>query len=56
MGFAAVGGPMAFEWQTSLLSNLSDDAGADGAAAFADGKAQLLLHGDGRNLLQHLFT
>jgi hypothetical protein len=28
-----------------------DDAGADGAAAFADGEAQALLHGDRRDQL-----
>src|SRR5690606_5684547 len=29
-----------------LLDDARDDAGADGASAFADGEAQLLLHGD----------
>ena len=29
-----------------LFQNLRHDAGADGAAAFADGEAQLLFHGD----------
>src|SRR5581483_8925073 len=29
------------------LQDLGDDAGADGAAAFADGEAQLFFHGDG---------
>src|SRR6185437_12836416 len=31
-------------WFPSLLHNLGDGAGADGAAAFADGEAQALLH------------
>src|ERR1700677_4076253 len=30
----------------SLLDDLADGAGADGASAFADGEAQALLHGD----------
>src|SRR5690349_3380128 len=34
-----------------LLQNLGDDAGADGAAALADGEAQALVHGDGRDQL-----
>jgi len=29
-----------------LLHNLGNDAGADGSAAFADGEAQTLFHGD----------
>src|SRR5687767_6560090 len=38
-------------WPNSLLllKNLRHDAGADGAAALADGEAQLLLHRDGRD-------
>ena len=32
-----------------LLYDLGDDAGADGAAAFADRKAQSLVHRDRRN-------
>src|ERR1700723_2078124 len=31
----------------SLLDDLADGSGADGASAFADGEAQTLLHGDG---------
>ena len=31
---------------TALLDDLGDSAGADGAAAFADGEAQALVHGD----------
>src|SRR5690606_22692242 len=39
----------------SLLQDLGDDAGADGAAALADREAQLLLHGDRRDQLdRHL--
>src|ERR1043166_8070922 len=34
-----------------LLDDLGDDAGADGAAALADGRAQLLLHRDRRDQL-----
>src|SRR5262249_4531816 len=34
-----------------LLYDLGDDAGADGAAALADGEAQALVHGDGRDQL-----
>src|SRR5262245_54312743 len=34
-----------------LFDDCGDDAGADGAAAFADGEAQLLLHGDRRDQL-----
>src|SRR5581483_5462123 len=38
-----------------LLQDLGDDAGADGAAAFADGEAQLFFHGDGGDELdRHL--
>jgi hypothetical protein len=32
-----------------LLDDFADNAGADGAASFADGEAKLLLHGDGRD-------
>src|SRR4051812_47627536 len=34
-----------------LLGDLGDPAGADGAAALADGEAQTLLHGDGLDQL-----
>ncbi|VVT18912.1 transposase [Roseovarius sp. EC-SD190] len=34
-----------------LLDDLRHDAGADGAAAFADGEAQAVFHGDGRDQL-----
>src|SRR5262245_14877766 len=34
-----------------LLQDLGDDAGADGAAALADGEAQALVHGD-RHLVE----
>src|SRR5688572_28263464 len=36
-----------------LLDDLRDDARADGLAALADGKAQALLHGDGRDQRHH---
>src|SRR5437763_455052 len=39
---SAIAGP----GPTSLLDDLRDAAGADGAAALADGEAQLLVHGD----------
>src|SRR5688572_3881011 len=39
-------------WQ-SLLDDLGDDAGTDGAAALADGKAQALVHGDRLDQLDH---
>src|SRR5262249_10151929 len=32
-----------------LFDDLDDGSGADGTAAFADGEAQALLHGDGRD-------
>jgi hypothetical protein len=35
-----------------LLDDRSDDAGADGAAAFADGEAQLLFHRDRHDQLE----
>ena len=34
-----------------LLDDLGHHAGADGAAAFADGKAQTFFHGDGGDQL-----
>src|SRR5438067_12374585 len=37
--------------KNQLLDDLRDDAGADGAAAFADGEAQAFLGGDGRDEL-----
>jgi hypothetical protein len=37
--------------QFVLLDDFSDDAGADGAATFADGEAQLLFHRDRRDQL-----
>ena len=40
----------------SLLHDLGDDAGADGAAAFADGEAQLLFHGDRHDQLDVIET
>src|SRR3569833_37278 len=36
-----------------LLHNLRNDAGADGAAAFADGEAQAFFHGDGVDQAHH---
>ena len=33
--------------RSRLFNDLGDDAGADGAAALADGEAQALVHGDG---------
>src|SRR5438270_8811641 len=35
-----------FWLQIVLLNHFGDDAGADGAAAFANGEAQALFHGD----------
>src|SRR5688572_10626568 len=43
---------VAHRWFPSCLGDdLGDDAGADGAAALADGEAQLLLHRDRRDQL-----
>src|SRR6185312_15307125 len=39
------------EKENPLLDNFRDDAGADGAAAFADREAHLLFHGDRRDEL-----
>src|SRR5690349_22649852 len=39
------------EEENPLLDNLRDDAGADGAAAFANCEAHLLFHGDRRDEL-----
>src|SRR5579862_7079752 len=42
------------EWRltsSGLFSDFSDDAGADGAAAFADSEAQALVHSDWRQQL-----
>jgi hypothetical protein len=39
-----------------LVLDGRDDAGADGAAAFADGEAQALFHGDRRDQLDVNFT
>src|SRR6185295_19513197 len=38
-----------FDLSAELFHDFCDDAGADGSPAFADGKAQLLLHGDRRD-------
>src|SRR3970282_305035 len=40
-------------WVPELLVDLGDDAGADGAPAFADGEAEAFFDGDGLDQLHH---